>query len=75
MRVEQKRASAQTSDCQLPKPSSVRFELMQAKVTTAEASERQAAPGRSVASRRTRAAVDFKRSRQLVKEGAISAGI
>src|SRR5256884_1442650 len=72
MRVEQKRASAQTSDANYKTVVSA-FELMQAKVTTAEASERQArAQAEAAQAVATRAAADFKRSQQLVKEGAIS---
>ncbi len=72
MRVEQKRASAQTSDANYKTVVSA-FELMQAKVTTAEASERQArAQAEASQAVATRAAADFKRSQQLVKEGAIS---
>ena len=72
MRVEQKRASAQTSDANYKTVVSA-FELMQAKVTTAEASERQArAQAEASQAVATRAAADFKRSQQLVKEGAVS---
>jgi len=72
MRVEQKRASAQTSDANYKTVVSA-FELMQAKVTTAEASERQArAQAEASQAVAARAAADLKRSQQLVKEGAIS---
>jgi membrane fusion protein (multidrug efflux system) len=72
MRLSQKRASAQTSDANLKTVFSA-FDLMKAKVDTAEASAKEArAEADASQAVAARAGADFKRGQQLFNEGAIS---
>ena len=72
MRLAQKRASAQTSDANLKTVFSA-FDLMKAKVDTAEASAKEAhAEADASQAVAARAGADFKRGQQLFNDGAIS---
>jgi len=72
MRLAQKRASAQTSDANLKTVFSA-FDLMKAKVDTAEASAKEArAEADASQAVAARAGADFNRGQQLFNDGAIS---